>query len=143
MDKAVIKQRRDQLCTLFHGAPIAKSYGMTLHYNDEGAAVFTLPYNKNFDHALGQIHGSVFMAMLDNAGWFTLAPHYDTWIATVELTSRLLEPVAREELIATGKIVRLGKRICVASMEIVSESDKLVATGSGTFAVAGESYLNS
>ena len=58
--------------------------------------------------------------MLDNAGWFTAAVHYDSWIATVEFETRLLEHVQAEELIATGEIVRLGKRITVT-------------TGSGTY----------
>ena len=31
----------------------------------------------------------VIATLLDNAGWFTAAVEYDTWIATVELTVRL------------------------------------------------------
>lgn len=140
MTDAKPKQRRDELCTLFLSAPIAKSFGMKVHYTGEGNAVFTLPHNKNFDHAMGGIHGGVFATMLDNAGWFTVAPYFDTWIATVEFTTRLLEPVTQEDLIATGEIVRRGKKLTVAQMKIQSGSGKLVAIGSGTFAVTSEPY---
>lgn len=137
MNEAKLKQRRDYLCQLFSGAPIAKSFGMKIHYTEDGHAVFTQPYNKNYNHALGGIHGGVFAVMLDNAGWFTVAPYFDTWTATVEFTTRLLEPVTEEELIAEGEIIRLGKKLTVADMKIHSGSGKLVATGSGTFAVTG------
>lgn len=135
MDAAKLKQRRDYLCTLFTGAPIAKVYGMKIHYTEAGHAIFTLPYNATFNHAMGGIHGGVFATMLDNAGWFTAAPYFDTWIATVEFTTRLLEPVTGEDLVAEGEIVRRGKKLTVAEMKITSASNRLVAIGSGTFAV--------
>ncbi|HSB45037.1 MAG TPA: hypothetical protein VLD60_08500, partial [Nitrospira sp.] len=83
---------------LFLGAPSQKAAGMTLRYNEEGQAVFEMPYNPNYDHAMGAIHGSVFGMMIDNAGWFTVAPHYENWIVTVEFSTRLHEPVSREDL---------------------------------------------
>ncbi len=73
--------------------------------------------------------------LLDNAGWFTAAPYFDRWIATVELTVRLHQPVARQQLTARGRIVRRGKRITSAEMEVRGEQGQLVATGSGTFTV--------
>ena len=138
MDKSLIKQHSDYLCTLFQGAPIAKSFGMKIHYDEDHRAIFTLPYNKGFDHALGGIHGGVFATMLDNAGWFTAAVHYETWIATVELTTRLLEPVRGQDLIAIGKPVRTSKRLAVTEMDIRTGAGKLVATGGATFAVTSE-----
>jgi len=130
------KMREQELVRLFlEKAPISKTYGMQFNYDDEGRAIFDLPYNPNFDHALGGIHGGVLATMLDNAGWFTVAPHFDCWIATVEFQVRLLEPVKNVHLQAKGKIIRLGKTVSVAEMEIRDPTAKLIATGSGTFAV--------
>jgi uncharacterized protein (TIGR00369 family) len=118
-------------------APIIKTYGARLSYDEQGGAVWDLPYNAKFDHAMGGVHGSVLGMLLDNAGWFTVAPYYDTWIATVEYQVRLLEHIERQDLRAVGSVVRLGTRLATASMEVKSAGDdKLVAVGSGTFSVS-------
>ncbi len=128
-------ERRELLCELFNErAPIARLFGMRLHYEGE-QAVFAMPYNPDLDHALGLTHGGAVATLLDNAGWFTAAPYFDRWIATVELTVRLLEPVGGQALQARGTIVRRGKRLTVAEMEVRGEQGQLVATGGGTFTV--------
>jgi len=124
----------ERLRAMFHQAPIARTFGMTLKYDEEQRAVFTLPYNPGFDHSIGGVHGGVFATMLDNAGWFTVAVHYDTWVATVEFQVRLLEPVQKEELVAVGRLVHGGKRLATAEME-VRAGGRRVAIGSGTFTV--------
>ena len=130
-----LKQRQAKLVELFHGAPIARSMGMRLSYDAEERAVFTMPYNPAYDHALQGVHGGVFATMLDNAGWFTVAAHFDSWLATVEFQVRLLEPVNGQDLWSRGEIVRMGKKLCVAKMEVRTTADTLVAIGSGTFMV--------
>jgi uncharacterized protein (TIGR00369 family) len=94
-----------------------------------------MPYNPNFDHALHQVHGGLIALMIDNAGWFTVAPHFDHWVATVEFSTRLHEPVEKQTLISTGNIIRLGKRISSCEMEVKTSEGSLVATGSGSFLV--------
>ena len=71
-----------------------------------------------------------------NAGWFTAATRYDHWINTSELTVRLHEPARGEGLVGTGSVVRAGRRLCVVSMEVRSDSGRLVATGAGCFVVS-------
>ena len=128
-------QRRDGLMRLFNDvAPIAKLFGMTLSY-DGDAAVFDMPYNPALDHALGGTHGGAIATLLDNAGWFTVAPAYDTWVATVEFQTRLHRPTAGSHLRARGRVVKQGKRLSSADMEVRDAAGHLVATGSGTFAV--------
>ena len=129
------KTRQQELVKLFSTAPIAKSMGMTLSYDDQDRAVFQMPYNNGFDHAMNGVHGGVFATLLDNAGWFTVAPYYTTWIATVEFQVRLLEHVTGEDLWSRGEIVRMGKNLTTAKMSVWTAKDRLVATGSGTFMV--------
>jgi uncharacterized protein (TIGR00369 family) len=129
------RERETKLVELFHGAPIAQSTGMRLHYNEAGQAIFEMPYNLHYDHALKGIHGGIIAMMIDNAGWFTVAPHFNHWIATVEFSTRLLEPVQKEDLISIGEIVRLGKTLAVCRMEVRTAAKRLIATGSGTFMV--------
>lgn len=110
---------------------------MVLSYEGE-RAVLDLPYNSGFDHAAGAIHGGVFATLLDNAGWFAAAQRYEEWIVTVEFTTRLLETAAEEDLRAEGWIVRAGRRVAVAGMEVRAAGGRLVATGSGTFVTTGK-----
>jgi len=129
---------REHFVQLFNNAPIKKSMGMDLHYNDEGQAVFELPRNPKFDHALHDVHGGVIATLLDNAGWFTIAAYYGCWVVTVEFHVRLLEPAKQEDLKSIGRIVRTGNRLGMAQMEVRSKDDRLVAIGSGTFATTSK-----
>jgi len=140
MSDEIIKIRQSRLIELFKSAPIVKYFGMGLTYNEEGQAVVTLPFNPNLNHALHQIHGGAIATLLDTAGWFTVAPHFDRWIATVEFQTRLLEPAEKEDLIGIGKIIRPGKRIVAGEMSVKSARGRLVAMGSGTFTVTSVAF---
>ncbi len=74
--------------------------------------------------------------MIDSAGWFTIAQYFENWIATVEFSTRLLDFSKDDELIATGHLARLGKRMSTATMEVVTKTDgRLIAIGSGTYSL--------
>jgi len=133
MSNKRIEGQAEFLIALFDKAPIKHVYGMELSY-ENGIARFDLPYNRNFDHALDGIHGGAIATLLDNAGWFTAALHYETWIATVEFNVRLIAHAKEEALYSIGEVVHIGKRLAVCNMEVrTSEGDRLIATGSGTF----------
>jgi len=129
------KKRCEELVALFSEAPIKRTLGMNLSFNDRNEPVFELPYNPEFNHGLGDTHGGIIATLLDNAGWFAAAVHYDSWIATVEMQVRLLEPAKREPLRAVGRVLRVGQSLAVAEMEARTLTGRLVASGSGTFTV--------
>ena len=55
-----LESRRQQLARyVMEQAPIIKTYGARLCYNEHGGAVWDLPYNPKFDHAMGGVHGSL------------------------------------------------------------------------------------
>ncbi|MBX7149062.1 PaaI family thioesterase [bacterium] len=133
----------DQLIKLFATAPIKKTTGMTLSYNDKGQGIFDFKRNPNFDHALNDVHDGLIATLLDNAGWFTVAAHYGCWVVTVEFSVKLLEEARQENLQSIGTLIRAGKRLATAEMKVVSESGRLVAIGSGTFATTSKSIESS
>lgn len=132
---AVSSEHLDRLVDLFHGSTIARSMGLRLAFRAEGRAAITLPYDGRHDHFLDDVHGGAIATMIDNAGWFTAAARYPTWIVSVELSVRLHEPAGRQELTALGEVVRAGRRFTSTEMRVHNASGVLVATGSGTFAV--------
>lgn len=123
------------MMALFKTAPIRVTFGMELSYDDAGRAIFEMPYNPTLDHFMGGIHGGVIATLLDNAGWFTAAALYDTWVATSDLNVKLLQPAAKTNLRAVGRILKAGKRLAMAEMEVRTDDGTLIAVGSGSFAV--------
>lgn len=125
---------QQELIELFRGAPIARFFGMTLSYDEQGHAHFNLPYNPNLDHAMRGIHGGVIATLLDNAGWFAVAAQNEgVWVATSEFKIHLLYPVKESELHAEGWVLKSGKRVSVAEMRVSASNGKLVAIGTGTY----------
>jgi uncharacterized protein (TIGR00369 family) len=116
-------------------APIARTLGMRLSYNEEGQAIVDLPYNPGLDHALGGIHGGVYGTMLDTAGWFTAAAAHDQscWLATSEMSIHFLAPAARTSLQAIGRLIKRGKRQDVAEVHLYDGQGQLVGHATGTF----------
>jgi uncharacterized protein (TIGR00369 family) len=129
-------ERMAELLHLFNEvAPIARTFGMVLSYDDEGRATIDLPYNPDLDHALGGIHGGVYATLLDTAGWFTAAAAHDLscWVATTEMSVHFLAPVQRSPLRAVGQLIRRGGRQDVAEMRLYDGNDRLVGHATGTF----------
>ncbi len=130
----IIKQR-EALLMRSKAAPIVQTFGMTLEYNEQNEAVWTLPFNESVTNGM-TIHGGAIATMIDSAGWFTIAQYFENWIATVEFSTRLLDFSKDDELIATGHLARLGKRISTATMDVVTKTDgRLIAIGSGTYSL--------
>ena len=136
MTDSILARRSDFLLQLFAAAPMKQTFEMLLSFDHAGDAHFTMPYDSKFTHSLHDTHGGVIATLLDNAGWFTAATRYDTWVNTSDLMIRLLEPAQREALHAKGKVIRAGAKLCVTTMEVRTQSDRLIATGSGTFVVS-------
>lgn len=125
---------QQELTRIFHSAPIAKFFGMTLSYDDQGHSHFRLPYNPNLDHAAKGIHGGVIATLLDNAGWFAVAAQKDGLLVTTsEFKTHLLRPANETELHAEGWVVKFGKRVSVAEMRVSTSDGELVAIGTGTY----------
>lgn len=132
------KAVQELLISLFNQAPIKKTLGLTLEYNENAEAIFRMPRNPNLDHGGHDTHGGVFATLLDSAGWFTVAAQTEKNVLTSDLHVRMLEAAKQQDLIATAKVVRLGSRTAVAEMKVTSPRGGLIAIGTGSFAVVGE-----
>ncbi|MFH2072328.1 MAG: PaaI family thioesterase [Actinomycetota bacterium] len=132
--------RAARMIALFERAPLPLHLGMTLRFDEDFHAIIEVPHADFLDHGLGQVHGGIFATLIDSAAWFAAAVHYDPWISTVDFHVRLLEPVAGEDLAATGSVVRIGRSLAAADAEVRTAAGRLVAVGGGTFAVTGVPY---
>ena len=133
-----IKENQKKAIELFSKAPMKKTFNMEFTYNDDDQAVFTMPYDQKFCHALGSLHGGVLSTLLDNAGWFTVQPFYENWVNTIDLQVKLLLPTANKTLTSKGSIIKKGRAIAFSSMEVNDEDGNLIATATATFAVSNK-----
>jgi uncharacterized protein (TIGR00369 family) len=126
---------------VFSAARVKTAFNMHLSYDDQATPIFEMPYSSQFDHGLDDMHGGVIATLLDNAGWFAAAVHYDNWIYTSDLHTRFLEPANHQDLRAVGRVVRAGLKMAITDMEVRTTSGRLVAVATGSFVVTNRAYL--
>jgi len=120
---------------MFNQAPIKHSLGMSIGFGKQGEAVFTIPPDERFFHGMGDVHGGMITTLMDNAGWFTAAAHYNRLVLTADLNIRLLEAARQQEITATGAIIRAGHTMAVVEMTATADGGRLIAKGTGAFTV--------
>ena len=93
------------------------------------------------------LHGGVISATLDVTGGLAImmkllhgapqnmGPGDFPNMGTIDLRVDYLRPGRGAHFVATGRVVRMGKRIAVTHMELVNETDALIASGSAAYVV--------
>jgi uncharacterized protein (TIGR00369 family) len=96
--------------------------------------------------ARGILHGGVISSVLDVIAGVVIhaalierhgideKPTFPN-MGTVDLRVDYLRPGRGKHFVATGHVVRMGRRIAVAHMELVNDEGELIATGSAAYVV--------
>jgi uncharacterized protein (TIGR00369 family) len=99
----------------------------------------------------GRLHGGVISAALDTAGGFAAVvgiaekfcgdsalevAHRFGRVGTVDLRVDYLRQGIGKRFTATGRITRLGGRICSVQMTLENEAGTLIATGAGSYVIS-------
>ena len=85
----------------------------------------------------GTVHGGMLVAFADTIAGHSLVP-YGKMCVTQGSTVNFLRPADGAYLFCRATPVKVGKRICVVSVEQRNDRDELVTTALFTFAVAEE-----
>ncbi len=132
--------------------PFNKLLGLTIDSMDiENACVrFPMKEDLSGNSVYGTLHGGVVSAILDITGGFVVfldlfkrikPPLTEkqleqfTRIATVDMRVDYLRPGIGKEFVASGYILRTGKKVAVVRTELRNEEQKLIAVGTGTYIV--------
>ena len=98
----------------------------------------------------GNLHGGVISSSLDVVGGlvafvalldqnpvqsFNVGSEQFSNLGTVDLRIDFLRPGLGDSFVATGSILRAGRRIAVARMELHNDSGALIAGGTGTYSI--------
>lgn len=140
MDDARTDQRRAYLQERQGRSRISRVLGFRLHYDPEGRAVMDLPFDPVITNGVDAVHGGIIGALIDAAGWYASAQHFDTWVGTVEFKVHLMEGVAGSDLTAVARVVRHGKRLASTEVDVTTSDGKLVALGSTTCVATSRPY---
>jgi uncharacterized protein (TIGR00369 family) len=100
-----------------------------------GVVMIRLPYRPEFRRAADapDYHGGVLAALIDLAAHAAIAVQAGRMVPTIDLRIDYLRPAPGVDLTATAKVLRLGRSIGRADVEVVGESPSLLAVGRGTF----------
>jgi|GEM_PF-1626022 len=134
MTSSVNDDRRARLQARAATSRLAGTVGYRVRFEGE-RALLDLPYNASLDNGANAIHGGILCVLIDTAAWYAVALETDGWPATIELQTRFLAPAARTDLTASAHVVRAGKRLAVADVEVHTPDGTLIATGTATFAL--------
>ena len=124
-----------ELQKLFAASPFHQALGCTLeplpagHANATGICV-RLPFNPICERENGsaRIHGGVIAALVDLTGAFAAMAAGGRNVPSTSAHITYLRPAKAAELVAVGRVRRLGRTIGVVDVEI-SQNEELVALG--------------
>lgn len=117
--------------------PLAEFIGMVIERHEPGRAVARADANTTHHNPHGFVHGSVVFTLIDTsmgAAVMSMLPDGQR-CSTIELQVRFLRPVVDASLTAETVVVKPGRRVFHLESKVTTPDGKLVATGTGSFAV--------
>ena len=121
----------------FHAQSMMSTLGAEMSEVVEGHVRITAPILPGALQQQGFGHAGLTFSLGDSAAGYaalTLLP-LDTEVVTAEIKINLLAPARGELLIATGRVVKPGKRLCVVTAEVhamQNDDQTLIAVLQGT-----------
>ena len=148
---------RDQILatvakTFEERVPFNRILGFNIELPKDGTAKLSFQMRDDLvgNFLRGILHGGVISSSLDVVGGlvafvaflgqnpaqsFDGGPDRFSKLGTVDLRIDFLRPGLGGSFVATGSILRAGRRIAVARMELHNDSGTLIAVGTGTYSI--------
>lgn len=117
--------------------PWAVENGIHLIRMEKDAAEGIMMIRKSNQQQYGTVHGGILVAFADTVAGHSLVAH-GRMCVTQGSTVNFLRPASGAYLFCRATPVKVGKRICVVSVEQRNDRDELVTTALFTFSVAKE-----
>jgi acyl-CoA thioesterase len=119
--------------------PLQEFLGMQLLEDTAGVGTAKAVVVAEHLNPNGVVHGGVIFTLVDTAmGKATMSVlDVGLFCATVEISLRFIRPASTGTMIAVANVVKRGRNIVHVEARVQDDSDRLIATGTGTFAVMG------
>ena len=117
-------------------SPYQRFLGVSFERIADGEVAIRLPFREEFLREDGSdwLHGGVVAALIDIAGDYAVMTKVSSGVPTIDLRIDWLRPARAGDLIATGRVVKAGRRVSVADIEVHDVGGRLVAVGRGLYA---------
>ena len=129
-DEDMERLRNEMVRPPYHGflRPEAKSVDP-----ETGAVTITLTYRPEFGRSPDApgFHGGVLASLIDIAGHAVVAVRFGRMAPTIDLRIDYLRAADGSELVAQAKIVRAGRTMALADVEVTDAGGRVVAVGRG------------
>jgi uncharacterized protein (TIGR00369 family) len=126
---------RQRIDDAFEKVPFARLLGIEAQDLQRGRATLAIDLRPELLQNHGVVHGGVTASLIDTASAFAiltmLEPDQST--TTVDLTIHYLRPMKHGRITAIARVLRAGRRVIVASVEVLDPGEKLAATAITTY----------
>lgn len=127
-----------RLRELIAASPYPSLLSMRLADIGAGFAELVVDVERKHMQLLGVVHGGVLAALIDTAAFWAVyfgIPGAGDWYASVDLKLNFLAPAFAGSLVARGRQVKVGKKLCYATARIHDEQGTIVAHGASTLMI--------
>jgi uncharacterized protein (TIGR00369 family) len=104
-------------------SPFLQLLGVRLRALHADGITLECALTKDLRNVLGSLHGGVYATLADTAAGFAIQRELggSAAITTVEMKVNFFRPVTEGHLSARARVVRMGSRLCVASIDLSNE----------------------
>ena len=128
-----MKTHFEKLIAMYNSGPINIEQKPVLTI-DKGRAIIKQVVHPALFHAAKALHGSIYFKLLDDAAYFASNSLItSSFVVTSNFSIQLIRPVNKGVITAHGKVISVSRNIIIASAELYSEDEKLLAIGTGNF----------
>lgn len=125
---------------IFEGRPSLNQYlGLHLEAAGPGWARMRLALRDDVMNPFGAAHGGTVCALIDSAAGSAIAAGTtpdDRIRGTIDMQVHFLERASGAYLLAEGRMVRAGRSIAIAQVDVFDDKGARVAMGTATFRLA-------
>lgn len=134
-DPALTEAEKDRIDRAFEDVPFARFLGIEMVEVERGMAVLRILVRDDLRRNGGVIHGGVTASLIDTAAAFSIMTilEPDQATTTVDLTVHYLRPIVAGIATARARVVRSGRRIVIAAVDVFDEAETLLATALTTY----------
>jgi uncharacterized protein (TIGR00369 family) len=118
-----------------NASPFHRFLGLTLVRAEHGRVEIALPVRDELFASAEDpyIHGGVIAALIDTAACFAVIAGVGRDVPTIDLRVDYFRPARREDLRAIATMIKSGRTLAVADVEVVGADRRVIAVGRGLF----------
>lgn len=116
-------------------SPFHRFLGVRLARAAPDEVVVELPFRDELlaDSNAAYIHGGVIASLIDTTACFAVIAGVGRDVPTIDLRVDYFRPAGREPLQAVGRMIKGGRSLAVADVEVLGADRRVIAVGRGLF----------